>query len=135
MSYDFAIVEHDKRACPFCGHEEDRYYLDLGSPTYNVGPLFRRMGKDQDFQSAINWSLERSRMFFANCIASYREALESEEFMAELEAMQPENGWGSITTVVTSARRVLEEVHSILKEGGAYMDERYIPAEQLYFTA
>lgn len=132
MSYDLGF--HWPIDTPYTAFDEDTgepytvdkdgfYFMD---PTYNIGPIVRWSWPDWCSDLHVSWidALGNARECL-DCIASAKKLGGSS--WAELKALEPSNGWGSIDTVVKVMERIIEEAQNVPKEvrAKAYLAARY----------
>jgi hypothetical protein len=110
MSYDFCIREKAAAvdAC-VCGRKHAMFYLDLGDPTYNLGPIFREATSGM-FAQGKEIPIDDARTMWAN--AAERMEREYEAFLP----LQPDNGWGSLNGAIEVARKVVRAIDGLMSE-------------------
>lgn len=132
MSYDFRIIEvSDDVKCPTCGHERELFYYDLGSPTYNIGGIFRAATGGR-FKQGVPVPIREALTMWTDALLAMHDGAREAEF----RAMEPENGWGTLEGARGAAGRVVRACSEIIETGGADApDGRRISIDNLYFKA
>jgi len=112
MSYDWEIDSERKPDCECCKRQRGQYSYDLGSPTYNLGPIFWKASDDVYKQGKKMPLPEASAMFtmMVNRLSAIEYLADDHPDRAPWVALEPENGWGDLAGALRACRNALSAI-------------------------